>query len=91
MVFHPLNRDNVRKIARLMLTELTKTLPGADEHHAAHPGFCENEIADKGFDEKYGARPLRRGHPENRIEDPLAEEIRAGRVKAGDTVAAGMA
>ena len=37
-----------------------------------------------------GARPLRRAI-QNRIEDPLAEEILAGHVKGGDTVAAGMA
>ena len=35
---------------------------------------------------KYGARPLEAGHPEPRIEDPLADEILAGRVKQGDEV-----
>ena len=49
----------------------------------------KNYIVENGFDDKYGARPLRRAI-QNRIEDPLAEEILAGKIKAGDTVAAGM-
>ena len=90
MVFHPLNRDNVRKIAGLMLTELTKRCQEQMNITLLIRDSVKNEIADKGFDEKYGARPLRRAI-QNRIEDPLAEEILAGRVKGGDTVAAGMA
>ena len=43
------------------------------------------QIAKSGFDPKYGARPLRRA-VQNQVEDALAEEILAGRVKAGDTV-----
>ena len=90
MVFHPLNRDNVRKIAGLMLTELTKRCQEQMNITLLIRDSVKNEIADKGFDEKYGARPLRRAI-QNRIEDPLAEEILAGHVKGGDTVAAGMA
>jgi ATP-dependent Clp protease ATP-binding subunit ClpC len=42
-------------------------------------------IAKAGFDPKYGARPLRRA-VQNQVEDALAEEILAGKIKAGDTV-----
>ena len=40
---------------------------------------------EKAYDRKYGARPLRR-KIQNEIEDRLAEEIIAGKVKAGDRV-----
>ena len=42
-------------------------------------------IIDKGYDQKYGARPLRRTI-QNEVEDKLAEEILDGDVKSGDTV-----
>ena len=42
-------------------------------------------LVDTGYDKKYGARPLRRALV-NKIEDPLAEEILAGKIKANDTV-----
>ena len=42
-------------------------------------------IVDKGYDRKYGARPLKRKIQEE-IEDKLAEEIIAGQIKSGDTV-----
>ena len=47
-------------------------------------------ISQAGFDEKYGARPLKRAI-QSKIEDALAQEILEGRVKAGDTVAVGTA
>ena len=43
-------------------------------------------LAEKGYDEKYGARPLRRTI-QTMIEDRLAEEILSGSFKSGDTVA----
>ena len=42
-------------------------------------------LIEKGYDEKYGARPLRRTI-QNLLEDKLAEEILDGHVKAGDQV-----
>ena len=45
-------------------------------------------IASKGFDEKYGARPLKRAL-QNLVEDPLSEEILSGRVSSGDIVKVG--
>ena len=46
---------------------------------------AKNYIADKGFDEKYGARPLNRA-VQKYIEDPLAEEIIQKNVKEGDII-----
>ena len=45
----------------------------------------KNYIFDKGYDKKYGARPLRRAI-QNEIEDRMAEEILAGNIQAGQTV-----
>ena len=42
-------------------------------------------LIDKGYDDKYGARPLRRAI-QTKIEDEMATEILEGRIKAGDTV-----
>ena len=42
-------------------------------------------LAESGFDSKYGARPLRRAI-QNKLEDPMANEILEGRIRTGDTV-----
>jgi len=42
-------------------------------------------LAEKGYDKKFGARPLRRAI-ERYIEDPLAEEILSGNIKAGEPI-----
>ena len=48
--------------------------------------FCRNNlICEKGFDEKYGARPLRRTL-QSQVEDRLAEKILEGEVREGDQV-----
>ena len=47
-------------------------------------------LVDVGSDEKYGARPLRRA-VQTKIEDALAEEILAKRIKSGDNVTVGVA
>ncbi len=44
-----------------------------------------SHLAEAGFDEKYGARPLRRAI-QTQVEDGLAEEILSGHIKEGDTV-----
>ena len=46
---------------------------------------AKDYIVEKGYDEKFGARPLRRAL-QSKIEDRLAEEILDGKVKKGDTV-----
>ncbi len=47
-------------------------------------------LAEKGFDEKYGARPLRRAI-QTELEDRLTEQILEGKVRQGDTVTLGFA
>ena len=48
-------------------------------------GAVKTDLAEKAYDEKYGARPLKRAI-QSRIEDALTEEILEGKVKPGDSV-----
>ncbi|MCC8050415.1 MAG: ATP-dependent Clp protease ATP-binding subunit [Clostridiales bacterium] len=89
IVFHALSEENVRDIAGLLLDELKKRAAeqlGISLHIS---GALKQMVAKEGYDPKYGARPLRRT-VQNKVEDPLAEEILSGRVKAGDSVSAGV-
>lgn len=84
IVFNKLNKDEIKQIAVKML----KTLENRLDKMNIKISFTDNaisEIADKGFDENYGARPLRRAI-QNEIEDPLSEQILEGKVKDGAVV-----
>jgi ATP-dependent Clp protease ATP-binding subunit ClpC len=48
----------------------------------------KNYLAEKGYDEKYGARPLNRAI-QKYIEDPIAEKMLEGGLKEGDTIKVG--
>ena len=84
-VFHSLNRENIREIVRLLFGELQKRCREQMELDLRVTAAARDHIAKTGYDEKYGARPLRRAI-QNQVEDALAEEILAGRVQKGDTV-----
>ena len=84
IVFNKLNKDEIKQIAVKML----KTLENRLDKMNIKISFTDNavsEIADKGFDENYGARPLRRAI-QNEIEDPLSEQMLEGKVKDGAVV-----
>ena len=84
IVFNKLNKDEIKQIAVKML----KTLENRLAKMNIKISFTDNaisEIADKGFDENYGARPLRRAI-QNEIEDPLSEQMLEGKVKDGAVV-----
>lgn len=84
IVFNKLNKDEIKQIAVKML----KTLENRLDKMNIKISFADNaisEIADKGFDENYGARPLRRAI-QNEIEDPLSEQMLEGKVKDGAVV-----
>ncbi len=84
IVFDRLTDENIKDIARLMLASLAKRL--ADNNIAvAFADEAVAEIAKKGFDPVYGARPLRRAI-QNEIEDMLSEKIIDGDIKSGDSV-----
>lgn len=85
IVFHSLNEEHIRSIAGLLVKELQDRCREQMNVTLKVSGAVKGHIAKAGFDEKYGARPLRRA-VQNQLEDALAEEILTGRVKAGDTV-----
>ncbi len=85
MVFKPLSKDDVYNIMNLMLRELSQraeknlslTLRFSDE--------LKDYIFEKGYDKKFGARPLKRTI-QTEVEDGLAKAVLDGTVKSGDAV-----
>ncbi|MET0262565.1 MAG: ATP-dependent Clp protease ATP-binding subunit, partial [Rariglobus sp.] len=82
--FRPLEKNDLVKIVELEVTKFAKRLV---ERKIELEFSTEAKLLliDKGYDEKYGARPLRRA-VEHYLEDPLAEAILRGDVKDGDTI-----
>ena len=84
IVFHKLSQDEIKQIAAKMLETLTKRLQ-AMNIAITFTDAAISAIADKGFDDAYGARPLRRAI-QSEIEDTLSEYILDGRVQADSKV-----
>ena len=85
IVFHMLGKEDTLKIVDIMLAVINKRI-GEQLNMRLEMGDDAKELlAEKGYDEKYGARPLKRAI-QSMVEDELAEEILEGRIKAGDTV-----
>lgn len=85
IVFHALTRDEVKDIADLLLRNFAARVKTQMGMELKYGEAVKNYIFDKGYDKKYGARPLRRAI-QNEIEDRMAEEILAGNIQAGQTV-----
>lgn len=85
IVFHPLNRPDLRKIVALMMKEIEKRIRTNMEITLKASKNVLDFLVDKNYDSKYGARPLRRGI-QTMVEDELADEILAGNIKAQDEV-----
>ncbi|HHW07843.1 MAG TPA: ATP-dependent Clp protease ATP-binding subunit [Clostridia bacterium] len=86
IVFHPLNRDHIGRIVSLMVDELNQRLKEQNLHVKVTEGAKE-VLLKEGFDENYGARPLRRAI-QRLIEDPLSDGLLEGQFREGDTVVA---
>jgi len=84
IVFHPLDEENIKSIVSLMVDVLAKRLKQNAITLEVTDG-AKSLLAKKGFDQVYGARPLRRAI-QSMVEDRLAEEMLEGKVKAGDVV-----
>ncbi len=84
IVFRQLTQEDIRNIARRMLSSLDKRVRGLDMTLQVTDAAV-NQIAEAGFDPVYGARPLRRAI-QSHIEDPLAEKLLEGSFRAGDTI-----
>ena len=85
IVFRALNKDDMKQIVALMASELQKRCREQLQIELVIRDAAKAYIVEKAYDRKYGARPLRR-KIQDEIEDRLAEEIIAGKVKAGDRV-----
>jgi ATP-dependent Clp protease ATP-binding subunit ClpB len=84
VVFHPLNREQLRGIAAIQTQYLSNRLEDRD----LGLEFTEDAldlIAAEGYDPVYGARPLKRAI-QNEIENPLAQEILGGKFIPGDMI-----
>ena len=89
IVFHPLDEENILRIAGLMVGSVAQRL----KERGIALRWDDNVLqylAKEGFDPTYGARPLRRAI-QRMVEDDLSEEILSGRIKLGDTVRMGLA
>ena len=79
----------MKKIVSLLCQEFTKRLAKQLDIHLKLRESAKNLIVEKGTDAKFGARPLRRAL-QTELEDKLADAILNGKVKAGDSVEAGV-
>mgnify|MGYP004673684527 FL=1 len=89
MVFHPLNKDNMKQIITLLSRNLTKRCQKQMGIDLVITPAVKEYLVEKHMDAKMGARPLKRAI-QSEIEDALAEEILLGNVKAGDKVTVGL-
>lgn len=85
IVFHPLNKEHMKDIVSIMLKDIMKRTKEQMNISIIVEEDAKEYLIQKGYDEKYGARPLRRTI-QNSLEDKLAEEILSGTVKNGDEV-----
>jgi ATP-dependent Clp protease ATP-binding subunit ClpB len=84
VVFHPLGREHIRKIVDIQLGYLRQRLADRDMEIVLSDA-ARDKLAEAGFDPVYGARPLKRAI-QQRVENPLAQEILKGKFKPGDTI-----
>lgn len=83
IVFHPLSKEHIRKIVDLMLVSVTQQL--ADKKiNLEVTDAAKDFLGEKGYDEVFGARPLRRVIQEM-VENKLSEDLLRGRFREGDT------
>ena len=84
IVFHALNRNEIKQIVDLELNKVRKRL-GESQLTLEVTEEAKGYLADEGYDPNFGARPLRRVI-QTKVEDALSEGVLAGRFNLGDTV-----
>ena len=88
MVFHALDKENMKQIMNLLGNNLAKRCMTQLQIKLAISNTLKMHIIEKYADYKMGARPLKRAI-QSVVEDALAEEILLGKIKSGDSVLAG--
>jgi len=86
IVFHTLTKPDLIKIVDLEVEKVIERIRSKDVHVELDQ-TAQDFLIEKGYDPQYGARPMRRA-VEKYVEDPLAEELLRGNVKAGDKIVA---
>jgi len=84
VVFHPLGREQIRAICEIQIDSLRKRLQDREIGFEISTAALD-KLGEAGFDPVYGARPLKRAI-QHQLENPLAQEILAGRFEAGDVI-----
>ncbi len=84
VVFHSLTKEQIREIVDLMLASVTKQLKEKGINLEV-TGAASDFLGEKGYDEVFGARPLRRVI-QDMVEDKLSEDLLRGKFQSGDTV-----
>ena len=84
VVFHPLQKEQIRAISHIQIGRLRRRLQDRELALEVSDAALDR-LGEAGFDPVYGARPLKRAI-QQQLENPLAQEILAGRFEQGDTV-----
>ncbi|MEJ5350220.1 MAG: ATP-dependent Clp protease ATP-binding subunit [Melioribacteraceae bacterium] len=84
IVFRNLDKEDIKKIINIEMKDLIKNLSENKMSIELHKSAVEF-LTEKGFDPKFGARPLKRAI-QKYVEDPLAEELLLGHFKEGDKI-----
>ncbi len=84
VVFHPLGKEQIRAIAAIQIDQLRKRLRDRQMDLDVTDAALD-KLGEAGFDPVYGARPLKRAI-QTSIENPLAQELLAGRFTVGDVI-----
>lgn len=85
VVFHVLGKEQISKIVDIMIANVNKRIMDQMKLSIELDEAARQWLVDKGYDSKYGARPLRRTI-QNEVEDVLAERILMGKVHTGNKV-----
>lgn len=85
IVFHQLTKEDLKEILDILLKEINSRLDEQMQMNLRLTDKAKEFLIDKGYDKKYGARPLKRAL-QNEIEDRLAEQILFGNIKQGDKI-----
>lgn len=87
IVFRALTKDDMKKIAALQVNQFISRCKEQMDITVSIPAAVKTWIVEKAFDPKYGARPIRR-KIQTALEDVMAEDILAGKIKSYDSVKA---
>ena len=84
IVFHPLQKEHIAQIVGIMLRDVQKRM-SEGELSLKLSDAASDFLARQGYDEQYGARPLKRAI-QRYVEDPLSEKILVGEFSKGDEI-----